>query len=264
MMIIIKPRSVVIAGVSALALMVGPQIVNHVSGSQVSIAHAQESGGSGQGHRGSGGMGGGSGHRGGTGAGSSATGSGQGGPSVDSDAKGPKYMGGSESRKPEEGTRGGKPVWAQEGIPEGVELGRLSVVRSPEHVIAQALAEAISTFDAEKLAALYSMDAQSFADYVKENYASLNLIDSPLQNLGLYEDVMSDGVTQLPSVTPKSVIDLAAIFLGSASDKTIPVTRDTVIAIDTILGLPQMTDAQIDLLAAKAEIVRQAILDAHG
>lgn len=254
-------RFLIIAGVSALALTVGPQLVNHVGFSHIGVAQAQDNGG--QGHRGQGGAGGaGAGHRGGMGAGSSEHGgSGQGGPSSESDAKGPKYMGGGSGST---GSHGGKPVWAQEGIPESVELGRLSVVRSPDQVIARALAEAVTNFDSEKLAALYSMDAQSFADYVKANYSTLTLIDSPLQNLGLYEDVMSDGTTQLSGVTPKTVIDLAAIFLGSASDKTIPVTRDTVIAVDTILGLPQLTDAQIDLLAAKAEIVRQAILDAHG
>ena len=248
---------------SALALMAGPQIVNNVNGGQLAFgaAHAQEGSG-GQGHRGQGGQGGTAGNRGGAGAGSSDHGgSGQGGPSSDSDAKGPKYMGGGTGST---GAHGGKPVWAQEGVPENVELGRLSVVRSPDQVIARALAEAVTNFDAAKLAALYSMDAQSFATYVKANYATITLIDSPLQNLGLYEDVLTDGRTQLTNVTPASVIDLAAIFLGTASDKTIPVTRETVIAVDTILGLPQMTDAQIDLLAAKAEIVRQAILEGHG
>ncbi len=262
MTIKINPRSAILAGVSALALMVGPQIVSHVGGSHVGVAYAQEGTG-GQGHRGQGSQGGGAGHRGGmgSGAGTSDHGSGQGGPSADSDAKGPKYMGGGTGST---GAHGGKPVWAQEGVSSEVELGRLSVVRSPDQVIARALAEAVANFDAAKLAELYSKDAQSFADYVKANYATLTLVDSPLQNLGLYEDILTDGRTQLPSVTPKTTIDLAAIFLGSASDKTIPVTRDTVIAVDTILGVPQMTDAQIDLLAAKAEIVRQAILEGHG
>ncbi len=258
------PRLAIITGVSALALMIGPQIANHVGAGPIGVAHAQESGGS-QGHRGQGGQGGqgsqGAGHRGGQGAGTSEGSSGgQGGPSADSDAKGPKYGGGAGTT----GSHGGKPVWAQEGVSSDVELGRLSVVRSPDKVIARALEEAVTNFDAAKLAALYSMDAQSFADYVKANYSTITIVDSPLQNLGLYEDVLADGQTQLSSVTPKTTIDLAAIFLGSASDKTIPVTRDTVIAVDTILGLPQMTDAQIDLLAAKAEIVRQAILEGHG
>ena len=53
-------------------------------------------------------------------------GSGQGGPGTDSDSKGPQAGGPSSS-----GSGGGKPTWAQEGIPE-VELGRLSVARSPD------------------------------------------------------------------------------------------------------------------------------------
>src|SRR5512135_3649841 len=69
-------------------------------------------------------------------------GQGQGGPSGDSDAKGPKY--GGEGSKPTEGTQGGKPVWAQEGIPSDLELGRLSVVRAPSHVIDKSLASALT------------------------------------------------------------------------------------------------------------------------
>ena len=69
-------------------------------------------------------------------------GQGQGGPSGDSDAKGPRY--GGEGSKPAAGTQGGKPVWAQEGVPSDLELGRLSVVRAPSHVIDQSLASALA------------------------------------------------------------------------------------------------------------------------
>ena len=91
----------------------------------------QGQGGQGDGGNGQGGQGSqqGQGNQGGSGAG-------QGGPGTDSDGKGPQAGGPSD-------TGGGKPVWAQEGIPE-VELGRLSVARSPDHVLDRALAEAQS------------------------------------------------------------------------------------------------------------------------
>jgi len=44
-------------------------------------------------------------------------------------------------------SRGGRPVWAQEGIPE-VELGRLNMARAPAHVLMRALDEAVLRFDA--------------------------------------------------------------------------------------------------------------------
>jgi hypothetical protein len=192
-----------------------------------------------------------------------ATGSGQGGPSDDSDAKGPKYGGGENDNKPSPGEQGGKPVWAQEGIPE-VELGRMSVVRAPAHVIDKATTEAIANFVPATEAALYSMTAEDFAAYLVANYDTTVRVDSPLENLGLYKDILSDGITQLPGVTPASTIDLAAIFLGSASDKTIAITEETVTAVSIILGLPELTADQITSLAEKAEIVRAAILTGHG
>ena len=273
-------RLALIAGVSAFALLAGAQIASQLSGGLFhdGSAYAQQGrgkggpgGGGGAGGGGAGGGGGGAGGGGGSathggsgsGGGEATGGSGQGGPSADSDAKGPKYQGGDTARKPAEGTRGGKPVWAQEGIPE-VELGRLSVARSPDQVINKALAEAIANFNPTASAALYSMTAEQFAAYVKANYDTVTRIDSPLENLGLYKDVLADGTTQLPSVTPASTIDLAAIFLGSASDKTIPVTKDTVIAVTKIMELPALTDAQITSLAEKAEAVRLAIAEGHG
>lgn len=197
----------------------------------------------------------------------------------DSDKKGPKFGGGDNSRRPVAGTRGGRPVWAQEGIP-AVELGRLSVARAPSHVLDKALAEAIKnwatmgstvltlTADGQPtltmtVAALYSLPAEQFASIVATYYDAITRIDSPLENLGLMKDVASDGTTQLTGVTPASTIDLAAIFLGSASDKNLPISNDTVIAMATLLGLTAMPVSDVTALAAKAELVRLAILIGH-
>ena len=61
------------------------------------------------------------------GQGNQGQGEGQGGPGEDSDGQGPQAGGPSDS------AGGGMPPWASEGIPE-VELGRLSVARSPDHL----------------------------------------------------------------------------------------------------------------------------------
>ena len=226
-------------------------------GENPAAAAEGSSGGHGGGAQGSQGAGG---HYGNQGSGHS---SGQVGPSEDSDANGPRYGGGTNANKPGSGTQGGKPAWAQEGIPE-VELGRMNVARAPEHVLDKAGAEAIANFTSTGEAALYSMSAEAFADYIKDNYSTATRIDSPLENLALYKDVLSDGQTNLPGVTPKSTIDLAAILLGSASDKTVAITPDTVGAINTILGLPVLTPTDTALLAEKADAVREAILEGHG
>ena len=196
------------------------------------------------------------------------------------DKKGPRFGGGENARKPGEGTTGGRPVWAKEGIPE-VELGRLSVARAPASVLNHAFSEVttnwsttgptVMTLTAEgqptltmTVAQLYSLPADQFAHIVQTYYDSIVRIDSPLENLSLLKDVRTNNTTALTGVTPASTTDLAAIFLGSASDKTIPVSADTVTAINTILQLPALTPEQTADLAAKAEAVREAISIGHG
>ena len=78
-------------------------------------------------------------------------------------------------------------------------------------------------------------------------------MNSPLQNLGLFRDIRTNGTTQLPGVTPASTLDLTAIFLGTASDKTMPISTDTVTALNAIMGLPALSEADVATLAAKAE-----------
>jgi hypothetical protein len=156
---------------------------------------------------------------------------------------------------------GGPPVWAREGIPE-VELGRLNVGRAPGFVLARAEDKALEEFN-QNMAALYDLTAEQAATLLQTNYDESERIHSPVQNLALYKDLMIFGKTQLPGVNPASTYDLAAIFLGSASDKNIPITNDTIIAINRILGLIDMSENDITTLATKAEAVRTSILIGH-
>ena len=157
-------------------------------------------------------------------------------------------------------------MWAREGIPD-VELGRLNVSRAPGWVLARAEGEALATYS-EAMAALYSLSADQAAVLLSTGFRDVTRYESPLQNLALYKDVMTFGDTRLreidPNLTPASQLDLAAVFLGSASDKTIPISEDTVIAVNRILGLVELDSGQLGTLAAKAETVRMAILAGHG
>lgn len=264
-----KPMAV--AAFSVASLLAAPLATDYFvgPGAGIALAQAAESGhGSGKGQ-----MGGGSGQ----GSGGPAAGhggssmekvlsgeesegkqGGQHGPSAESEAKGPKYSGGNSA----EGNKG-KPVWAQEGIPE-VELGRLSVVRSPQHVLDQALVEALASMTTG-MESFYSLTASAAAAELRDNYDNVVLLDSPLQNLALFQQLLKDGSTDLSGVTPASRNDLAAIFLGVASDKTLPVTDKTVEAVSIILGVDsKLTAADVADIAAKAEDVRQAIAEGHG
>ncbi len=180
--------------------------------------------------------------------------SGQGGPSDDSDASGPR------ANKPD-GTQGSRPAWAQEGLPD-VELGRLNVARSPGHVLDRALSEVLKNTTTGTLLIdtnWYSMKAEDAVIYL-QTHPDLIRVDSPLENLALFRELLTEGQTRLPGVSPASTTDLAAIFLGSASDKTIPISTDTVKAVDIILGI---TITNEDALAIKADAVRSAIQEVH-
>ncbi|MES2969076.1 MAG: hypothetical protein V4804_10050 [Pseudomonadota bacterium] len=211
-------------------------------------------GGQGQGGQGDGGNGqGGQGSQQGQGN-QGGTGEGQGGPSADSDGKGPQAGGPSDSG-------GGKPVWAQEGIPE-VELGRLSVARSPDQVLDRALAEALSNISPD-IVSFYNLSLEDAITTLSLEFDTVTMYDSPLQSLSLLRDAL-DGSSVLADYGVTNDIDtLMALFIGVASDKTIPVSTDTVIALTTIFGEP-MTEAEAAALAAAAEAVRVAVLAGHG
>jgi len=160
-------------------------------------------------------------------------------------------------------TGGGKPVWAQEGIPE-VDLGRLNVARSPAHVLDQAYLEALKTLSSNL--SLYQIsELQALLDALA---ASPTRVDSPLENLALYKSLLADGVIEDADGNPVAVTDntllLAAFLLGSASDKTVEVTTDTVTAINTILGVELPEGTNLTDFAAMADDVRAAIEDAHN
>lgn len=173
----------------------------------------------------------------------------------ESEGRGPEYG------KPEDGDKGGQPVWAGEGIPE-VELGRLNVARSPEAVFERSLEEALDHID-EDVADFYNMTIDEMVFELSTNFDDTTFVDSPLQNLALMKSVLDGTSTLADEGIENDTGTLLAVFLGSASDKTVVVSTDTVIAVTTILGYPITGDAAAEL-AADAEAIRIAILAGHG
>lgn len=189
------------------------------------------------------------------------------------DAKGPRFSGGGAGTA---GSAGGKPAWAQEGLPTNpdgteVELGRLNVVRAPGKLLDKQLIEATAAL-ADLVAgggSLYqSVDLAAALALISQDVVR---IDSPLENLALLKDFLSDGVIDGNYVTTdgttNQLLDPAmtdaafvSLLLGSAADKTVPITAGTVGAMEVLLGLDLGDNAAI---AASADAVRKAILDAH-
>lgn len=160
----------------------------------------------------------------------------------------------------------GQPVWSSEGIPEG-DYGRLNVARAPQKTRDQAAAEAINTITDWSL---YSLSLEEVVTAIK-NYRLVPIVrvDSPTQSLALYQAVLKanalvvkDGV-----VVPGDILVQAAIFLASASDKTKPITIETVIAMNTILGVKSPGTGTVTendtALQVAAEAVRVAIQIGH-
>ncbi|MBI1416072.1 MAG: hypothetical protein GC146_02510 [Limimaricola sp.] len=180
---------------------------------------------------------------------------GQGGPGEDSDGKGPQAGAQGDNG-------GGKPIWAQEGIPE-VELGRLNVARSPGAVLDRAYEEALASLTPE-MASFYSLSEDDMIMQLSTAFDTVSYIDSPLQNLALLKDALdgSSVLNTVPGISNNTDL-LQAVFLGTASDKTVPISPDTVTAVTTILGTP-VTGAAAVALAIEAEKIRIAILAGHG
>jgi hypothetical protein len=108
--------------------------------------------------------------------------------------------------------------------PAETDLGRLSVARSPSKVLDHALSEALSKLTSGTV----TVDATGrlLVDGVT--------IDSPLENLALYTTYMTTGT--IPGVTLPSNFNPAAL-LAAAADKFGSITIDSVIYINSILGI---------------------------
>lgn len=145
-------------------------------------------------------------------------------------------------------------------LPEGVtlqevEFGRLNVARSPTTVIEHSLTEALSKLDGLELLVDENVTLDASGRLVVDGVT----IDSPLENLALYEALLtspvtvnddgvsvvtleatasSDGqdVTYTFTVPQDTVLELAASALAAASDKTGDLTIDEVVGITGFLG----------------------------
>ena len=164
-----------------------------------------------------------------------------------------------------------------------MDLGRLSVARSPDQVLERALDEAVATMT-DPIVDFYNMSLDDIIEEFSLNWDNVTIYDSPLQNLALFQDILEDGDSQLESTYYGNVVDtgtsaytdpvdgliqisndvkLAAVFLGVASDKTITVSEDTVEAMLTILGVSLPSGVTLADFAVMAEAVRLAVYTGH-
>lgn len=105
-----------------------------------------------------------------------------------------------------------------------VDLGRLSVARAPEKVLSHSLDEALSKLTSGTVT--LDSTGRLAVDGVT--------IDSPLENLALYDVYMTTGT--IPNVTLPVGFNPASL-LAAAGDKTGDISIDTVVTMNSILGI---------------------------
>jgi hypothetical protein len=121
-----------------------------------------------------------------------------------------------------------------------VDLGRLSVGRSPTKVLAKSLADALTTLTTGTI----GVDATGRLTVTVDGVTTT--VDSPLSNLALYDAIMSGEIVPGTAYTVGDItITLptnlsAEALLAAASDKTGTITVDTVVYMNSILGINEL------------------------
>lgn len=124
-----------------------------------------------------------------------------------------------------------------------VDFGRTSVVRSPVTVLQQQLDDVIVNLSTADCVTL-DPAGRLVASRVSGDVVTSAEVDSPLQNLAIYYQLMLNGylgAATAPLALPSSPLDTAARGVGAASDKSGKVGVDMVVYLNQILGLTSET-----------------------
>jgi len=132
-------------------------------------------------------------------------------------------------------------VVGYETYTQEVDFGRTSVVRSPVSVLEQQLDDVVvnlATADCTTLDAAGRLVTSTVAD---DGTVTSGAIDSPLQNLAIYRQLMLTGFLGTESahldLKDTNFLNTAARGIGAAIDKTGKVSVDTVVYLNQIMGL---------------------------
>ena len=124
------------------------------------------------------------------------------------------------------------------GCTQEVEFGRINEARSPDEVFASQLEDVVvslATADCRTLDPAGRIVASNVDDTTLDNLAKT--IDSPLQNLAIYRELILTGTIGAPLPEGAGILDTAARGLGAASDKSGGVNVDLVAYLNQIMGL---------------------------
>jgi hypothetical protein len=146
-----------------------------------------------------------------------------------------------------------------ETFAQEVDFGRTSVIRSPDSVLQTPMEDVLvnlATADCITLDAAGRLVTSTVADGI----VSSKEIDSPLQNLAIYKQLMLTGYLGTESVAltfPAGALITAARGLGAAADKFGAITVDMVAYSNQILGLTD--EAVTTFLPKKCITVKEEV-----
>jgi len=127
--------------------------------------------------------------------------------------------------------------------PIEVDFGRAAVARSPASVIDKALTDALAKLTADGVE--IGTDAAGRITFTVDGVTST--IDSPLENLALYIDLMTGLASESTSATEAALDDLATLdtaasLMAGVADKTGDITLDYVVYQNVIAGVVDSGD----------------------
>ena len=149
---------------------------------------------------------------------------------------------------------------ANVGDLQSVDFGRMSVARSPASVMDKQMADVLVNLST---AQCLTLDPAGRLVYSNPDTADVDgdgdttelvssAIDSPLQNLSIYRELITKGALgspaialPVPPINGYGKLDTAAKALGAASDKGGKIDIDLVVYLNQILGLDKV-DTQLD------------------
>jgi hypothetical protein len=134
-----------------------------------------------------------------------------------------------------------------EGCTQEVDFGRINSARAPANVFESQLADVVVSLATADCTTL-DPAGRLVASRVVDDVVSTSTIDSPLQNLAIYRQLMLTGFlgdATSPIDLPDDVLNTAARGLGVASDKGGEVNMDMVAYLNQIMGLSDATTPTI-------------------
>jgi hypothetical protein len=155
------------------------------------------------------------------------------------------------------------------GCTQEVEFGRVNEARSPETVFESQLEDVIVNLATADCRTIDPAGRLVATRLDADLSVLVSTIDSPLQNLAIYRQLMLTGTLGAPLPEGADTLDTAARGLGAASDKAGEVNVDLVAYLNQIMGLdvvptildPKLCETYREEVQGVIQLVEKCFLD---